>query len=407
MPDGAGRSEAVRGFGRLLHIWFLGLSLFGADLLGAQRIAVPEGAGQTVPVERRVSGRVVRPAGERMTGVADAWVTLHRVGSGGGAPVDSMRTKADGGYAFRFQARESDDAVYFVSASHGGIAYFSPPLTEPVVSGEAADITVFDTTSSPVPVQVRGRHLVVGAAAGGEREIIEVYELSNDSSLTRIAPDSATPTWSALLPAAAHDFRVGESDVAQAAVEFEPGRVRVFAPIAPGLKQIAVSYTVPATAFPLSIPVERPTPVLEILIEDPAGSATGAGIVEVDPVSAEGRTFRRFLAADAPANGVIELRMPTAARFGRGTYLAIVLLAIGTAMLIVLARSFARRRPAGIGAVELPDDPDRLAREVAALDAAFERMPAPTDESRAAYQARRSDLKQRLAVALARRGSSR
>ena len=342
-----------------------------------------------------------------MIGVTGAWATLHRVGPDGGAPLDSMRTRGGGVYEFRYRTRPGDDAVYFVSASHGGIAYFSPPLDAGSASGDGAEITVFDTTSSPIPIQVRGRHLVVSAVAEGRREIIEVYELSNDSSLTLVAPDTATPTWSAVLPEAAEDFDVGESDVAEAAVQFEKGRLRVFAPIAPGLKQIAVSYVLPGTAFPVSIPIERATPVLEVLIEDPAGSATGAGVVEVDPVSAEGRTFRRFLAADAPASGVLILRMPRAARFGRGTYLSIVLLAIGTAMLIVLARSFSRRRPLVPGRIDLPDDPDRLAREVAALDAAFERMPAPTDEARAAYQARRQELKQRLAAALARRGPAR
>lgn len=382
--------------------------LLGPATAGAQRIDVPDAPDrQGVHAERSVRGRVVRPAGESMAGVVGAWTTLHRVGSGGGAPVDSMRTRAGGAYEFRYRVAPTDDVVYFVSASHGGIAYFSQPLQGAAVSGEAAEITVFDTTSSPIPIQVRGRHLVVGAAADGKREIIEVYELSNDSSLTRIAPDTGTPTWSAVLPAAAENLTVGESDVAEAAVEFDPGRLRVFAPIAPGLKQIAVSYLLPSDAFPLSVPIERATPVLEILVEDPAGSATGAGLVEVDPVSAEGRTFRRFLAADAPATGVVQLRMPRASPIGRGTYLAIVLLAIGTAMLIVLARSFGRRRPLVPGRIELPDDPDRLAREVAALDAAFERMPAPTDEARVAYQARRADLKQRLAAALARRGPAR
>ena len=408
LPDANRQARAARTFGRLFHVCAMGVLVFAAAPAAAQRIAVPDAPERrSAPVERRVAGRVVRPAGEQMSGVAGAWTTLHRVGSGGGAPIDSMRTRSDGGYEFRYRADPGDDAVYFVSASHGGIAYFSPPLAEGAVSGDAAEITVFDTTSSPIPILVRGRHLVVSAAANGKREIIEVYELSNDSSLTLIAPDTTTPTWAAVLPGAAEDFDVGESDVAEAAVRFEEGRMRIFAPIAPGLKQIAVSYVLPADAFPVSIPVERATPVLEILIEDPAGSASGAGIVEVDPVSAEGRTFRRFLAADAPATGVIVLSMPSAARFGRGTYLAIVLLAIGTAMLIVLARSFARRRPLAASRIDLPDDPDRLAREVAALDAAFERMPAPTDEARSAYQARRHDLKQRLAAALARRGSSR
>lgn len=407
-PDARRQVGAARSIGRLFCACAAAALLLAPVNAGAQRIPVPEAPErQGIAVERRVSGRVVRPAGESMAGVAGAWTTLHRVGPGGGAPVDSMRTRAGGAYEFRYRVAPGDDAVYFVSASHGGIAYFSPPLAEGTVIGEAAEITVFDTTTAAIPIQVRGRHLVVGAVAEGKREIIEVYELSNDSSLTRIAPDTATPTWSAVLPAAAENLTVGESDVAEAAVEFEPGRLRVFAPIAPGLKQIAISYLLPSGAFPLSVPVERATPVFEILIEDPSGSATGAGLIEVDPVSAEGRTFRRFLAADAPASGVVQLRIPAAAGIGRETYLAIVLLAIGTAMLIVLARSFGRRRSLAPGRVELPDDPDRLAREVAALDAAFERMPAPTAEARTAYQARRAELKQRLAAALARRGAVR
>lgn len=344
-----------------------------------------------------------------MAGVAGAWVTLHRIGSQGGAPIDSMRTRADGTYEFRYRPSPGDDAVHFLSASYGGIAYFSAPLTAPLVMGDAAEIAVFDTTTARLPMQVRGRHIVVGPLVGGDREIIEVYEVSNDSSVTAVAPDTATPTWSALLPSRAHDFAVGESDVAAGAVQFDGGRLRVFAPIAPGLKQIAISYSIPADAFPLSLPLGADASVLEVLVEDPAGRAEGAGLVEVDPVSAEGRTFRRFLASDAPAAGVIRLQMPAPPRVGRGTYLAIVMLAIGTAMLIVLARSFARRRPAGAapGLVDLPDDPDRLAREVAALDAAFERMPSPTDEARAAYAARRADLKLRLAAALAVRKAPR
>lgn len=404
------RGRAVRGFGRLCRTGLAAALFLSALPAAAQRIAVPEAPSlQGAPRDRLVSGRVVRPTAADMSGVPGVWVTLHRVGGGGGAPVDSMRTQADGSYGFRYQVVPGDDAVHFVSASYGGIAYFSSPLDGESVTGDAAEIAVFDTTSAPVPIKVRGRHIVVGAVADGEREVIEVYELSNDTSLTVVAADSTTPTWSGLLPDAARDFVVGESDVAEAAVEADSGRVRVFAPIAPGLKQIAFSYRVDEADFPLSIAVHQPTPVLEVLIEDPAGSATGGGLVEVDPVSAEGRTFRRFLAADAPETSVVQLRMPVAARFGRGTYVAIVLLAIGTAMLIVLARSFSRRRPigAGIGRVDMPDEPDRLAREVAALDAAFERMPAPNEETRAAYEARRADLKQRLAAALARRGAGR
>ena len=44
---------------------------------------------------------------------------------------------------------------------------------------------MFDTTSGPVPLMVQGHHLVVSAPKpDGGREIVEVYELSNDSTVT-------------------------------------------------------------------------------------------------------------------------------------------------------------------------------------------------------------------------------
>jgi hypothetical protein len=392
--------KAARWIGRLSFV------LLGIGLPIGARAQAPEGASAA----RRVAGRVVRPTEGDIRPVAGAWVTLHRVGPDRAGPLDSMRTDGGGRYRFRYEATGSEEAIYFVSASHGGIAYFTPPLRGAAVRSPDADITVFDTTSAAVPLRVRGRHVVVGARDDdARREIIEVYEISNDSSLTVVAPDTIRPVWTVLLPAGARDFRMREGDVAEAAVRVAPGRLRVFAPFAPGVKQLVFSYHVPAKDFPLALPVERPTPVLEVLIEEPSGSASGARLAEVDPVSLEGRTFRRFLASDAPANGVATLTLPRAAMGRRGLYIAAIVTAILAAMLVALARAFRRRRPIGatVHVPPRPDDPERLAREIAALDAAFERLPAPTREARANYDGRRAELKERLTRALAARTDAR
>jgi hypothetical protein len=163
---------------------------------------------------RVLEGRITRPgAAGRALPVAGEWAVLHRVGSDAAAPLDSMRTRADGGFAFRYRATGDSNAVYFVSTTRGGVAYFTPPTREAAVRGGMADLTVFDTTSGPVPITVRGRHLIVTApdsATGTTRTVIEVYELSNDSSVTRVPGQAQTPTFGRRCQMASRRSRVGK-----------------------------------------------------------------------------------------------------------------------------------------------------------------------------------------------------
>lgn len=299
-------------------------------------------------VPEHVSGRIVRPGSRSMEPVSGSWVVLHRVGPDSAGPLDSLRSDALGRYRFRYVRSGSEDAVYFVSAMYGGIAYFTPPLTEPRIGGVAGEIAVFDTTSHRVPITIRGHHLVISAAdARGLRSVVEVYELSNDSSVTRVAasdnPQGAT--WrTALLPAASN-FQVTQGDVAPDAVTFSNGLVAVYAPLAPGVKQISFSYSVPASAFPLRLPLEGRNDVYEVLVEDETGSVTGPNIKEEDPVTVEGRNFRRFLGSNLPENSVAVIDLPPAssARAIDPRFMVALTLVIGGAMIFALARALRRR----------------------------------------------------------------
>ncbi|HJR63554.1 MAG TPA: hypothetical protein VJ803_07605 [Gemmatimonadaceae bacterium] len=396
--------------GRLLVLW---AALAVPMRLGAQDgDSIGRAPSDTGP--RLVAGEVLRPSGDRMQPVAGLWVVLHRVGSDTAGPVDSVRTGRDGSYRFRYRAAPGDEALWFVSASYAGIAYFSPPLRAAEVTGEEAQVTVFDTTSATVPLRARGRHIVVSAAqVDGSREIIEVYELSNDTTLTAISADDRTPTWSAAVPSSAGDFRVGQGDVSPEAIAHTNGRVVAIAPFAPGVKQLSFAYRLPGVAFPLSIPVEGETDVLEVLVEDPTGAVQGAGLAEVDPVTVDGRTFKRFLAQNAPASGAVRIDVATSPSGSRtNLYVAIVAIAFGAAMLVALAASFKRRgRPSiAVPATHAPLEPDgpaeQLARAIADLDAALARD-GVGDAERAEQLTRRAELKRRLAAALAaeRRGA--
>ncbi len=299
-------------------------------------------------VPQQVSGRIVRPGRERMDPVSGAWVVLHRVGPDRAGPLDSLRSDSRGRYAFNYARTGSEDAVYFVSASHDGIAYFTPPLAEGRVSGENGEITVFDTTSGHVPMSLRGHHVVVSTAdPNARRSIVEVYDLSNDSSVTRIA-NGETPagaTWQVHVAPGAADFKVSQGDISPAAVSYANGVVSVFAPLAPGIKQLSFSYSLPANSFPLKLPVETETGIYEILIEEKAGNVSGTNMKEMDPVTVDERNFRRFLASDMPLNSVaiIDLPAPPPTHVIDPRYLVALTLLIGGTMILTLAHALRRR----------------------------------------------------------------
>ncbi len=390
----------------------LGLAVAtAAQAQGASSLLSPDTSVATDTTARSVIGRVVRPDWtdtSQVSGVPGIWVTLHRVGSDTAGPLDSMRTQAGGRYEFRYRHRGRADAIYFVSASYASIAYFSLPLLTPRVTGDSAEIIVYDTTSRTFPLTIRGRHVIVSAPnVDGSHDIVEVYEITNDSGITAISRDDAHPTWTALLPAGAVGFSVGQSDISPRAVRASGGRVEVVAPMAPGLKQLSFSYRVPAKDFPLSIPMTRPVGVLEVLAEDPRAVVSGPKLKAAEAVTIQGRKFARYLGQDEAADAVLRVESPSVtAASHQQRYLTILAIALAVAMLGALGFVLARRRapaPLVVGpqaAVAVDDDAERLAREIASLDSAFEQQQNPSSDARAAYEQRRDALKQSLARAL-------
>jgi hypothetical protein len=295
---------------------------------------------------QRVDGRIIRPGPKDMLPIPNVWVTLHRVGSDNAAPLDSMRARPNGTYSFTYTRTGDPEAIYFVAAMYSGIAYFTPPLHEAHEKGEHGEIVVFDTTSRNIDIGVRGHHVIVSSAdANAMRSITEVFELANDSANTLVGSKglSGTPTWSTKIPAQATAFRVGQGDVPAAAVAVVNGAAQVFAPLAPGLRQLSFTYLLPGSAFPVTFPVDRATTIYEVLVEDPDVTVDGPKIREVDPVSIERRQFRRFLGAEVPQGGKVVIDVPRIGMSTNRTYIVLLTLLIGGAMLAALARAFVRR----------------------------------------------------------------
>ncbi len=314
--------------------------------IAALLLCVVHTALAQAPTARQVRGRVLLARGSSETPMPGQWVVLHRVGRDSAAPSDSGRSDAAGRFAFRYSPFGDSTAVYFVSSTYGGIAYFSEPLGRKGSADTAANITLFDTSSAAGPPTIASRHVIVGAGENeARRSVIELFVLTNSGDRTLVTARGGRPTFEVALPPGAADPEVAEGDVAAAAVTFAAGIVRVSAPLAPGTKRVSYSYNVAADE-PLAITPTADVGLLELLVEDSLAVVTGGPLHEDAPTVVAGRGFRRFTARGV-TQGVTFSISPVGASPGIGI-VAIIALCAGAVMFIVLRRSLLAPR-AGAG----------------------------------------------------------
>ncbi len=340
----------------------------------------------------------MRPAGADTVPVGGARVVLHRVGAVAQGPVDSMPSAPDGRFGFPL-ARDTA-SLYLLSARYHGIEYFSMPLDRSSPRGSDPVTLVVHDTSSTTPITLSARHLVIPRAGeDGTREALDLVLLANESVETRVAPDSAGASWSGPLPAASEGLELGESDVSPDAVSRRNDSVIVSAPISPGEKRLAFQYHLPGGRQVVELPVGSTAVALNVLLEEPGASVSGAGLVEADSQTLEGRSFRRWT-GDVPANAVVRITLPGE---GGGSTLIIagLVTVLGLALLLAAWRMLPRRATSATAAAS--DDAERLLDEIASLDARYEGREAETPaEEWARYRERRTSLKAEAAAALAR-----
>lgn len=243
-----------------------------------------------------VSGRIVRPIPGDTVAAPGVRVVLHRIGRVAQGAIDSLRTTADG--RFRFGLVRDTTALFLVSARHGGIEYFSDPITfDSTATPPALTLLVADT-SSTVPVDLAGRYLVIGVPdPQRSRTAVDLFVLRNAGTATRVARDSMTPIWRTVLPAGATSHRIPEtgSELSPQAVQFRGDTMLVFAPLSPGLKQLLVEHRFPAESTRITVPLGEGAAQLQVVMEEPAATVTGAGMRRAESQVIDGRSLARWI----------------------------------------------------------------------------------------------------------------
>jgi hypothetical protein len=310
--------------------------------------------------------------------------------------VDSVLTGPDG--RFRFTLTRDTTTLHLLSARRHGIEYFSTSLDNRPSGGNQAVTLVVHDTSSSAPVAIAARHVVIPRAGeDGTREVLDLVLLANAGTETRVAPDSLSASWTGPLPPRSEGLELGESDVSPDAVLRRGDSAIVSAPIAPGEKQLAFQYHLPAGRQDIEIPVGAEPVGLNLLLEESGATVTAPGLALADSQVIEGREFQRW-SGDLPANAVVRVTLP-----GAGTDAGRILAAMVAVLALALLAAAWRLLPRA-GAVST----DRLVGEIALLDTRYQGREAETaSEEWGRYLERRDRLKAELEAALARESGGR
>ena len=297
-----------------------------------------------------VTGRVVYGTDGRP--VARAWVVLHQVSMGGGGqPIDSTRTDPGGVYRLTIPRADSG-TIYVVSSWRAGIAYFSEPVTARAgPTARLAPLYVYDTSAAGPAVRVARRLITVAKLKrDGTRDVLELVELENPGSATRVARDSLRPTWTGAIPSVAIQFQVGQGDVSPQAVTLRGDSVAVFGPLPPrDLKQLSYTYVLPATVRRVSVPVDQPTREVDLLLEDTAAVVTTSKLDSLGIEDIEGRRFARYRAPSLAAGTPLAIAF-TDRRFTPETIVPWIVGVAGVVLVVAFVVALKRRPSSGVRA---------------------------------------------------------
>jgi hypothetical protein len=276
--------------------------------------------------------------------LANAMVVLHHVSQESAGPVDSIRTNARGRYRIELRHPDSTGA-YVVTVWYDSIAYVSsafPAGDRPVAHVD--DIVTYATTTGGPPIAVARRLATIArATAEGTREVLEILELENRGTTTRIAQDSTQPTWAGRVPERTGHFRGGQGDISPEAMRFRNDSVLVLAPIGPGpAKQVSYAYTVASGMRRFVIPIDQPTAEVNLLVEDTLSSVHAPKLDSLGIQEIEGRRFATWRSGPLVAGAVVEIELP-AGKFRAQLLVPYVIGVFAAAMVLALIWALRRR----------------------------------------------------------------
>jgi len=258
-----------------------------------------------------VSGTVV-DASAATAPVARAVVTLEALGSGTTSAVATASTDADGRFAFH-EVQGNPAAMYRASVSFQGVGYHSAAFAPSSDLGDAANITVYESTEDASSVAVERFSVVLSGIDKTRRllTLVESYRFVNGGSYSYVGRAVGGERQSVRFSLAAGAQSLvalqGFSDQDARAVS---GGFVLSSPLVPGETTIAFTYDVPWSggAAQLRRVLVYPTLTTQFVLAD--------GVEAVSPqlptrgsLTLGTRTFRTLETGALPASAPLDITL--------------------------------------------------------------------------------------------------
>jgi 5-hydroxyisourate hydrolase-like protein (transthyretin family) len=408
------------------------------------------------PVAAASTGRIygqLLNGSNKNTPIAGQSVTLQMAQGNNARNVASVKTDANGAYAFP-QLATDKSMSYALSVSYMGAQYSSAIVTLAGKSVQQLNLTVYDATSSTANIAVVRATILLQKpdAQKGSVSVSELYIFRNLGPHAYVGSlDTSHGRPNALLfslPHTARNVTLNTGFDGYSAVEVDSG-IATTAAVPPGDSQFAFTFDMPyfaSSAYDFDYKAIYPTVQLALLLP-PSIHGSSSVLASHGPVKSGQNTFNLFQASALAANSEVHLELnglptnappatgaPVAPNFDAGkAWLIILLLLAMTIILLATGLIYrARRRPsafkkrsgqqqgtskppqhwqqgrakgssAGAAAAKLrqaeeqaADDEQALLQKLLELDKAFEAGKL----SKAIYQERRAQVKARLRALL-------
>jgi len=324
-----------------------------------------------------------------------------------------LQTTTDALGLYQFENVEMPSGrIFITSVDYGGQSFSSQPSMHPGVVEDEFQTTfdlpihVYDGTTDVSVVSADRLHLFMDFNTPGIVQVIELYVISNHSNqvLTAVEPGGAVLSFQ--LPDGAENLLFQDSELGERYLAIEGGFADTN-PVLPGeaSHQVLFMFDLPYTnRLKVSLPVSIPVESVNVMLPEGNIKLKSSQLVDGGIRQSQGMNFTLFTGDSIMAGGTLDLEISgknaaTSSEIPTTDRVNPILLGGGLLLLTLTAVGFyffemkKKNQAVEVKAVEnnLPDQ-NAVIDAIIALDTLF----AEGKITKAAYQARRSQLKEQL-----------
>jgi hypothetical protein len=280
---------------------------------------------------------VLAPDSVPLTGVE---VSLHVITADSGGVVATSVSDETGRFRFEVDPsthKDPESTVYLLTTRYQDVMYVGDALHRLPESESELSIVVFE--SRPVGSLPLTKRRTVVQVAGGVFELLDVFELVNDSDFTLVRAPDAESGWEVALPSGAGRTASASIGFGSGSYELYGDRVLFDLSVPPGGRTFSVRYRLSGPLVRLVL--DRPLVEQLVFVEEGAGVLV-EGLTPAGTTELEGKRFARFSGANLQAGDASTLRLTAVASPKRYAWMALSLGVVLAAAALVGWRLAAR-----------------------------------------------------------------